>query len=223
MWQLERRAWKLDLIARVEARVNAAPQPPPPRAAWPHINRQADEYRRVGVRGEFLPGSETYVQALTDFGAGYWVLTPLRTAEGVVIINRGFVPAERRKAHAGPFGAPGGLVTITGLLRISEPSGGFLRANDPAAERWYSRDVAAIAQARGLSNAAPFFIDAEASPNVGAYPMGGLTVVHFRNAHLAYALTWFGLAGLCGAGAFLVLKSGRDATGEPPRPKTTRS
>ncbi len=39
---------------------------------------------------------------------------------------------------------------------------------------------------------APFFVDAAASP--AALPVGGLTVIHFRNNHLVYAITWFALA-----------------------------
>ena len=41
---------------------------------------------------------------------------------------------------------------------------------------------------------APYFIDADATPNPGGLPVGGMTRVSFRNAHLAYALTWYGLA-----------------------------
>ena len=44
---------------------------------------------------------------------------------------------------------------------MTEPGGGFLRRNDPAAGRWHSRDVRAIAAARGLDEVAPYFIDAE--------------------------------------------------------------
>jgi len=85
---------------------------------------------------------------------------------------------------------------VTGLLRISEPHGGFLRANQPAARRWYSRDVAEIVKASGVTQAAPYFIDADATPNAGGWPRGGLTVIHFANSHLVYALTWFGLAAM---------------------------
>jgi surfeit locus 1 family protein len=97
-------------------------------------------------------------------------------------------------------------VNITGLLRLSEPGGRFLRANRPAQDLWYSRDVAAIARKRGLGSTAPVFIDADATPNLRGYPVGGLTVVKFRNAHLVYAFTWFGLAALCVAGLVLLLK-----------------
>ena len=90
---------------------------------------------------------------------------------------------------------------------MSESGGAYLRSNEPAADRWYSRDVAAIAAARGLSNVAPYFIDAEASetPSTDA-PVGGLTVIRFNNNHLQYALTWFALALMVLCGAVLVLR-----------------
>ena len=94
-------------------------------------------------------------------------------------------------------------VMITGLLRTTEPGGGFLRSNDPTAGRWYSRGVEAIARARGLRDTAPFFLDADATPNPGGYPVGGLTVIAFRNNQLVYALTWFALAALSVAGAVM--------------------
>lgn len=207
IWQVERRAWKLDLIARVEARIHAPPSPVPGPAAWPTLHGPDIEYRRVTATGRYLPGADTRVQALTERGAGSWLLTPLRTDEGfTVLVNRGFVPADAREAFAPAFGP----VRVTGLLRLTEPHGGFLRANDPAHGRWYSRDVAAIAAKDGLSGpTAPFFIDAEASANGTGQPEGGLTVVAFRNAHLVYALTWFALAALSAAGGFRLLRERR--------------
>jgi len=200
VWQVERRAWKLDLIARVESRVHAAPVP--------LAAARGEEYRRVTLNGTFLNDRATLVQALTERGAGFWLLTPLRTPQGIVLVNRGFVPSDQHgKANQWP--GPDGAVTVTGLLRLTEPKGGFLRTNDPGADRWYSRDVAAIARARGLGRVAPFFVDADAAPHPGIYPIGGLTVVRFNNNHLVYALTWFGLAGLSGFAAFLLLRKAR--------------
>jgi surfeit locus 1 family protein len=117
------------------------------------------------------------------------------------------VPPPRRDPATRPQGQIEGVTTVTGLLRISETGGAYLRANEPAANRWYSRDVAAIAAARGLTDVAPYFIDADASGGQSdAGPIGGLTVIAFSNNHLQYALTWFGLALMVVGGAFLVLR-----------------
>lgn len=195
VWQVERRAWKLDLIERVEARIHADPAPPPGPAEWPSVTAERDAYRRVVLTGTYLDGRDTLVQAVTELGGGFWVMTPLRTDIGTVLVNRGFAAAGRTPAPPEP-----GETRVTGLLRVSEPGGAFLRANDPAAGRWYSRDVAAIGAARGLSDLAPYFVDADARPSARAdEPVGGLTVVRFPNSHLVYALTWFALAGMLAA------------------------
>jgi surfeit locus 1 family protein len=64
---------------------------------------------------------------------------------------------------------------------------------------WYARDLKSIAATDHLTLAAPVVIEADATPNSGGWPRGGQTVVTFRNQHLSYAVTWFGLAmGLLG-------------------------
>ncbi|WOF44598.1 SURF1 family protein [Sphingopyxis indica] len=193
VWQVERRAWKHDLIAAVDARIHTAPVAAPGPAAWPDISADKDAYRRVRASGRLRHDRSVLVKAVTDRGGGYWVVTPLETPAFTVLVNRGFVPQDKRDAAS----RPAGRVIVTGLLRINEPGGAFLRANDPAAGRWYSRDVAAIAKAKGLGRVAPYFVDADAAPNSGGYPVGGLTVVRFPDNHLVYALTWFALALLC--------------------------
>jgi len=186
-WQIQRRAWKMDLIARVEAGRKASPIPAPA-AAGPN-----DAYRSIAATGHYLPGADSFVQASTIRGPGWWVVTPLKTDAGrTILVNRGYVSAR----HAAPV-APE-RVTVTGLLRLPEPGGGFLRRNDPAADRWYSRDVAAIAARRALGPVAPYFIDADGrGDRPGAdQPIGGLTVVTFANNHLVYAVTWYMLAAM---------------------------
>lgn len=208
-WQVQRLFWKLDLIARVDARIHADPVPAPAAAEWAAISREKDEYRHVTATGLFQHDRTVLVQAVTERGAGFWVLTPMRLAdEASVLINRGFVPSDRSDPAARLAGEiAAGPVTVTGLLRITEPGGGFLRANDPANDRWFSRDVAAIAVSKGVTDIAPYFIDADATPNPGGLPIGGLTVVTFRNSHLVYALTWYALAVMSAVGSWYVYRS----------------
>nr|WP_208417531.1 SURF1 family protein [Sphingopyxis panaciterrae] len=194
VWQVERRAWKHELVAAVDARIHASPVQAPGPGAWPRIDAKGDAYRRISATGRFRHDRATLVQAVTARGAGYWVMTPLETPAFTLLVNRGFVPKDRRDPMTRDAGNVRGIATVTGLLRVTEPKGGFLRTNDPAGDRWYSRDVAAIAKARALNNVAPYFVDADASPNPGGYPVGGLTVVRFADNHLVYALTWFALS-----------------------------
>ena len=191
-WQVKRLFWKLDLIERVEQRVHAPATDAPGPAAWASVTQQTDEYRHVRLSGTYLPIFNTLVQATTALGSGYWLMTPLRLADGsTVLINRGFVP--KRTGIAA--GTPAGIVEVDGLLRVSETGGGFLRENSPATQHWYSRDVAAIGASHMLTNVAPYFVDAkEKSETASDAPVGGLTVISFHNNHLVYALTWFALA-----------------------------
>lgn len=205
-WQVQRLGWKRDLIARVDTRIHALPIPAPRAAA------RADEYRRVRISGHFLHDKTALVQAVTVRGPGFWVLTPLVTDQGfTLIVNRGFVPPDRRRDYARPQGE----VHVAGLLRLSEPGGGFLRSNDPATDRWYSRDVAAIAAARGIRGPlADYFIDADASSDPDSLPVGGLTVIKFPNSHLQYAITWFVLAAMvAGAYMFVMRQEWKDRRG----------
>lgn len=209
-WQVHRRAWKLDLIHRVDTRVHAPPVAAPGKAQWPDVTAARDEYLHVTITGTYLYDKDTQVQAVSDLGGGFWLLTPMRTADGaLVLVNRGFVPPEWKETASTE---PPGPVTVTGLLRMPEPGGGFLRKNDPSRNLWYSRDVQAIATARGLDPGlvAPYFIDADGpgAQTNGApprYPVGGLTVISFPNNHLMYAITWYALALMSlGAGVFAV-------------------
>lgn len=212
-WQLQRLQWKNALVAQVGQRVHAAPATAPSPDAWTRLSKDHDEYRHLRLSGRFLDEYSTRVQAATELGSGFWLLTPLRTDDGaIVIVNRGFIAAGAKPAGAGPD-----PVTVTGLLRMSERGGGFLRDNDPIHDRWYSRDVEAIAAARGLTHVAPYFVDQDAAAeNRGLTqtagrtpdPVGGLTVISFHNNHLVYALTWFAMALMAAGAGYLVMREG---------------
>ncbi|BFI96996.1 MAG: SURF1 family protein [Rhodanobacter sp.] len=193
-WQVHRLAWKTALIAHTNERVHAPPVPAPGRADWAGLTAANAAYRHVRLSGTWVAGRQIRVWTATAAGSGYWILTPLRRDDGsIVLVNRGFAPDGWCDYQGDCPAAPPGKVTVTGLLRISEPSGLFAR-NDPAADTWYTRDVPAIAKARGLTDVAPYFVDADAGVHPSAWPRGGMTVVHFPNHHLNYLITWYVLA-----------------------------
>jgi len=230
-WQVSRLQWKLALIERVNQRVHSAPVPAPSMAQWPQLNAEADDYRPVQLSGVLLDGASTQVMASLERGIGYWVVTPLCTADGgIVMINRGFFaaglggwkpqPAPPAATADACKTATAPAVSITGLLRLSEIAG-KLRANEPARNYWYTRDVQAIARARGLSSipVAPYFVDADAASAKAAGPVtvasdavqpaGGLTVISFVNNHLVYAVTWYALALMVAAATVWVIRDAR--------------
>lgn len=208
-WQVNRLSWKLALIERVETRAHAEPVDAPFVAQWPSIGDAADyEYRRVRLSGTFLHADEVQVYTVSDLGPGYWVMTPMKRDDGsIVIVNRGFVPTDKRDPSTRPEGDTEGNTTVIGLMRVPETGGLFLRTNDPVNGKWYSRDIAMIAETAGLANTAPFYVDADATPNPGGLPIGGKTMLRFPNSHLSYAITWYILAAMTIAAGWYVLRN----------------
>lgn len=212
LWQVQRMQWKHALIARVEARVHAAPVAVPEDARLIGEGASDLNYLRVRISGIYLAEATSLVRAATNLGTGYWTMTPIRTAEGrQVWINRGFVPAGTKRAQAAAT-SPAGQVVVIGLLRPTEPGGSILQSNQPGADRWYSRDVKALAMARGIGPVAPAFVDAQveqSAPVQGLRPVPGLTQIHFPDSHLSYALTWFAMAAMSAMALIFVWRRGR--------------
>ncbi len=198
-WQLHRLAWKEELIAEVTSRVHAAPVDAPAEADWPSLKPSDYEYRHVRVAGVYDDAHQALVYRALESphgpyaGPGYLVITPLRRADGsVILVNRGFVPQDQKdKAALAPNQ---GETAVTGLMRSSEERNFFTPADDPAKGQWYTRDVAAIARDMNLQRYAPFSIDADAGADRNALPEGGETIIEFPNNHFSYAMTWFGMA-----------------------------
>jgi surfeit locus 1 family protein len=206
-WQLQRKAWKENLIATLTARLAAAPQALPPQARWPALDADEDEYRRVSLHAEFQPGQSALVYAAASAfrpdvsGTGYWVFAPAHLpGGGTVVVNRGFVPNDR-KDQTGPSG-PADLV---GVLRWPEHAGLFTPA--PSNGLWFARDPAAIAAAKNWGPVAPFYVEQE-SPQRPDAPQVGRLVVRLPNNHLQYVITWYGLAAAL-AGVYLAWLRGR--------------
>ena len=194
VWQLHRLAWKEGLIAQIDARAHATPQPVPPPADWTGLQPKAYEYRNVFARGTFDNAKETLVFRPSEDGPGYLVMTPMALdGGGTIIVNRGFVPDNLKAQSLRAAGDPSGHVTVTGLMRAPEARNLFTPADDIATGQFFTKDPMTIAERDGIA-AAPFVIDADATPNPGGWPRGGATVLSIPNNHFAYAMTWFGIA-----------------------------
>lgn len=197
-WQVQRLHWKENLIATIEERRHSEPQP---LAGVERIYAATGEvdYQPVRLSGTFLHDKEQFFFATWKGATGYYVYTPLRLDDGrFVLVNRGFVPYELKDRARRPQGETAGPVTVTGLARnplAGKPSS-IIPDNDPAKNIFYWKDRDAMAANAGLEpgRLVPFFVDADAAPNPGGLPEGGVTQIDLPNNHLQYALTWYGLA-----------------------------
>lgn len=192
-WQLERLAWKQDLIEQVEASLLADPVP-----LSDVKNGSAPDvaYMKVIAEGTFDHTEEVYLfTSKGSAGVGFQVITPLKLESGaILLVDRGFVPTAMKAPETRQQGQRGGAVSVTGVIRQSVPPNAYTPDPDLSKRVWYSRDLPSIAKTMGLESPISFFVDADDTPNPGGWPIGGKTIVNFSNNHLGYAITWFGMA-----------------------------
>lgn len=193
-WQIERKAWKEELIARLSQRLSAAPVALPSPGEWPSLTPQISEFQRVAVRVEFPPSEDALVytagSALRDDvkAPGYFVFAPARLPGGEqVAVNLGYVPDRS-------YSRQSGSQDIVGVLRWPEAPSWFVSDHDASGRVWHVRDPKRMAQVRNWGPVAPFYIEQEAPVPASGLPHPSALTVRLRNDHLQYALTWYGLA-----------------------------
>ena len=218
-WQVQRLYWKDGLLAERTAAISAPP------AELPRTLEAARplEYHRIQAKGQFLYDHEIPVHAIERQRgtAGYLVITPLRLEDGaVLLVERGWVPSEKRDAATRAAGNPPGVVSVEGLLRLAstEKPGWFLPANDPGRGEWFWIDLAALARAAGVPEVLPLYLDAGPAPNPGGFPVGGQANTGLPNDHLQYAITWYALAAALAVIYLLLLRRERTAARNPSEP-----
>lgn len=119
--------WQLDRLAQRKERnattiTNEQKPVQPYEQVFTHPITDADQWQRVEARGTFDADHQFVVRYRSNGGAdGYEVLTPLRTASGAVLVDRGFIPLERgtRIPSVAPA-PPTGEVTVVGHVRRNE-------------------------------------------------------------------------------------------------------
>jgi surfeit locus 1 family protein len=228
-WQLQRKAWKEELIATLTERL-AAPGALPARATWPALNRNDTEYRRVAFTATFDDAKEALVYAAASAfrpdvsGPGYWVFTPARLADGgVVMVNRGFVPPDLANPAARPGGHASGPIQITGTLRWPDARSWFSPGDDPAHNLWFLRDPASIAAAKGAASRRALLCGAGSAGAAGRLAAAGQTrgAAAQRAPAIRGHLVWTGTGSggrFCGLGAFVLPQ--RRPTGSGPSGRT---
>jgi surfeit locus 1 family protein len=192
-WQVERLHWKEALIAERTARSTGAPIALPPDNADP----KGYDFTKTQVTGHFLNDKEMYLAARSLNGnVGYQVVTPFVLGSGrAILVNRGWIPDDRKLPASRAAGELQGTVTVDGLLRGNQAQSWLVPDNEPQNNVWFYVDVPAMAKWAGLSDVhGTYYIEAGPAPSPGGLPIGGQSHTDLPNNHLQYAITWYSFA-----------------------------
>lgn len=197
-WQLDRRAWKQNLIADLDANLAAPPvvmvAAPGPDVAW----------RRATFTGVWASPQPVRIVSRTLNGqVGADFAAPLVLANGdVIVVRLGWM----RDPSSAP-NLPQGETSVSGVLFPTPRPTTFTPDNTPP-DRWLWLDPKPIAASRGASAArtSPLVLNV-VDASLGLTPRPARPSI--PNDHLQYAFTWFSLALALTVVAFFALRRRR--------------
>ncbi|SNS66028.1 surfeit locus 1 family protein [Antarctobacter heliothermus] len=182
-WQIQRLAWKQDILSEIETTIADAPQPLPRL-----IDPDAQRYQPVELTGEMGGDALAVLVSVKHRGAGWRFISAFQTDDGRrILLDRGYVPVDQKDLplYAGP-------ATIRGNLHWTDDRNSSTPANDPAKNIWYARDIGPMAEALDTEPLLVIVRDmSPADPGVTPLPVDTDGI---PNDHLQYAITWFSLA-----------------------------
>ena len=193
LWQLDRLAWKTELIDSFNDRANAAAVAPPD----PSADLSRFEFQNLELNGRFLHDKELYLTGRTYEGnAGFHVVTPFQTVSGqLLLVNRGWVSEAYREPKTRLFSVKPEQISLRAVLRLPQEKGYFVPENDPANGFWFTLKPEEMAAFLALDGAiTTYYADQVRTSKVLTLPIAAETRIEVRNTHLNYALTWFGVA-----------------------------
>lgn len=193
LWQLDRLAWKTELIDSFNERANAAAILPPDVAA----DLTQLEFHNLALFGRFMHDRELYLTGRTYEGnAGFHVVTPFRTDQGkIIFVNRGWVSESYREPETRQFSVKDEEVSLRAVLRLPQQKGYFVPENEPENGFWFTLKPDEMAEFQNLNQAVrTYYADQVRTSEVLTLPIAAEIDIDVRNTHLNYALTWFGVA-----------------------------
>ena len=183
VWQVQRLAWKQDVLARIEARISATPLPLAS-AVEPEFLR----YAPVEVTGTFGENHVRMLASRKSVGPVHRIIRPFETqTDGTILVDTGW-----QRDGTAVKAAPQGTLTLIGNLDAPNEADGFTPAPDLDANLWFARDVPALADVLGTRPILVVLRDAPES-DLGVTPWP-VDTAGIPNDHLQYAITWFSLA-----------------------------
>jgi surfeit locus 1 family protein len=198
-WQLDRLAQRKDHNARLS---QGLAQPPLDLNGALPPDLTAMEFRSAVVSGRYDPSQEILLrnQYSAEGAPGFHLITPLLIANTnqVILVDRGWIPLDQQAVDQRSVYDQLGTVTVTGMLRRSQPEPVFGAAPDPQLgagqtrlDNWIFVNLERIRLQvdRPLLDV---FLVAAPDASASALPQRTLPVIDLSEGpHLDYAIQWF--------------------------------
>lgn len=198
-WQLSRRIEKEHLNGLIKERGHLEPV-----SLGTVLRRRSEgqdvDFTRVSLDGRFVNKAERHQFVADSRGPGYRIVTPfVLTDGGAALVDRGYVPERFKDARARAEGQIEGDIHLLARVAPFERHGPFTPPSDASANLYFFADVDGMSRAVSAwlpsgTRLAPFILEAEPTLVPGGWPKPDAGEPTLANPHLAYALTWFGLA-----------------------------
>lgn len=191
-WQLQRLAWKNQLIADYDKAIASEPVALDIALEQFLAGKRIDGMK-VKAQGKFAPRPALRLLTSTPQGPAWELVHGFELTSGsAVLVNRGKIN------HDQPIPAPtDASVEIIGhIVWHDQGKGRFDVENKPEENLWYWWDVVAMTNQFSATHLNPNYVVVNLV--AGSPGTEGLYVeapkANLRNNHLGYAITWFGLA-----------------------------
>jgi cytochrome oxidase assembly protein ShyY1 len=204
--------WQLDRLAQRKERnattiTNEQKPLQPYEQVFTRPITDADQWQRVEARGTFDAEHQFVVRYRSNGNAdGYEVVTPLRTATGAVLVDRGFVPLQRGTQIPSVAPAPPtGEVTVIGHVRRDEK--GRRAATTPVGNQMR------LINSNAIAATLPYPITSGYIGLLTVEPQqpGGFQPVQLpelsEGPHFWYAVQWFMFTAVAVAGIVVFIRS----------------
>ena len=193
-WQERRAAQKIALQAELAQRSGQ-----PPLLLTGGSNAVPQEFRRVSVRGQFIPGFPVFLDNRPYQGhAGYFLVMPFKIegADQYVLVARGWLPRTAEVGRLPVYQTPAGVTAIEGVMRLGLGHVMQLGAAQKVTPNAMVQNVSVIEVAHASNlPLLPFFIEQSGTQQDGLlrdWPAPALGVE--RNQ--GYAFQWYALAAM---------------------------
>jgi surfeit locus 1 family protein len=220
VWQLDRLAERRDFNAQMGAALTSEPTP----LETLLTGGEDPTYRRVTASGTWDTTHEVILYGRSlDGRPGNHVLTPLELGdERAVLVDRGWVPTEVTEPPVtGGAAAPGGDVTVEGIVLPSDDAGADARAGAGAGAGSTLPSQVRTVEIGALDAAIPSELVSDAylllQNQVPARdrPIPAPPPELTEGPHLSYAIQWFTFAAIALIGYGLLVRRGRRAVAAP--------